>query len=133
MKLRQHGGVSISPVRTPADLSGTVHNRVTSSLLQFLVAGAGARKKRGYVVAYLRECDASGSSCSTIATESVNRRRWHRRLNQWMEDTITFQGLSHTVPNGHYLEVKLVVHSNADDDMWFAYDTVDYPARLFLP
>jgi probable HAF family extracellular repeat protein len=113
-------------------LSGDVELTYFSGMKDF-PDNSGAREKRGYVVTFLRDCDHSGSSCSTIASGSVNRGTWHGGKNQWMEDTITFVGLDDSIAYGRYLELKLVVHSDADDDMWFAYDTDAYPARLILP
>lgn len=87
------------------------------------------RTKRGYVRVYLRDISGSGYA-DTFATQSLNRNNWHGGLNQWMEDTITFYDVDHVIQSGHSLEVKIVVRNNAADDMWFAYDTVSYSARL---
>jgi len=41
--------------------------------------------------------------------------------------------VSHTIPTGHKLEVRLLVDGKSGADMWFAYDTASYPAVLKLP
>jgi hypothetical protein len=41
--------------------------------------------------------------------------------------------LHYTVAAGRAPEVHSIMHGNADDDMWFAYNTVLHPARLVLP
>ena len=90
--------------------------------------------KRGFVRAFLRDCPATGSGgCTTIASGSVDRRRWHGGVDDWIEQTITFASVDHTVAQGRVLEVKLTVDGRADDDMWFAYDTTAQPARLTVP
>ena len=40
---------------------------------------------------------------------------------------------TYTVPAGHVIEMKLIVEDESDDDMWFAYDTVDEPSWLYIP
>lgn len=89
------------------------------------------RTKRGYIRVYLREISGSGNA-DTFATQSLNRYNWHGGLNQWMEDTITFTNVDRVIQSGHSLEMKIVVYNDSADDMWFAYDTMSYPARLVL-
>jgi Concanavalin A-like lectin/glucanases superfamily/F5/8 type C domain len=112
-------------------LTGDVELTVFSGMKDF-ESSTSARNKRGFVRAFLRDCPASGA-CTLITSTSLDRRRWHGGTNAWMEDTLTFAGVDHTVAPGRFLEVKLTVDGRADDDMWFAYDTTTQPARLTVP
>jgi hypothetical protein len=112
-------------------LSGDVELTFFASMKDF-DSSASARTKRGFVRAFLRDCPPSGA-CTLVASGSLDQRGWHGGSNAWIERSITFSGVEHTVAAGHFLEVKLSVDRRADDDMWFAYDTLDHPARLIVP
>ena len=102
-------------------LSGNVEVTLFSAMKDFTT------DKRGHIQVYLRDC--TGNSCTTIASGSLDRRQWND-ASGWSEDTILLSGLSYTVAAGRQLELKIVVHDDSDDDMWFAYDTTTHPARL---
>ncbi len=86
--------------------------------------------KRGVVGAYLLECDAGGSKCSQIAQGQKDVSAWSGGSSTWVEHTIDFGTVTHTVPAGRTLSLKIIVNSGADDSMSFAYDTTSYPSRL---
>jgi hypothetical protein len=44
--------------------------------------------------------------------------------------TFKFSVGPHTVGPGHSLELKVIVDDSSDDDMWFAYDTVNHKSRV---
>ena len=102
-------------------LSGSVEVTLFSAMKDFTT------DKRGHIQVYLRDC--TGNSCTTIASGSLDRRQWND-ASGWSEDSILLSGLSYTVATGRQLELKIVVHDDSDDDMWFAYDTTTHPARL---
>jgi hypothetical protein len=112
-------------------LSGDVSLTFFSGMKDF-DDSVSARTKRGFVRAFLRDCPAAGA-CTLVASGSLDVRSWHGGSADWVERTITFAGVDHTVAAGRSLEVKLVVDGRADDDMWFAYDTTEQPSRLTLP
>jgi hypothetical protein len=111
-------------------LSGDAELTFYSGMKDF-PTNSSNRSKRGIVQVFLRDCPAGSGSCTTIASETVNRKPWHS-ANQWMEDTVVFARLDYTIAEGRTLEVRFIVHSNSDDDMWFAYDTEMHPAKLVL-
>jgi hypothetical protein len=84
--------------------------------------------KRGIVTGYLLDCN--GGSCSQIATATLDVANWSGGSATWVEKTLSFGALSYTVPAGNTLRLKIIVGSDADDDMWFAYATTSYPSRL---
>lgn len=51
----------------------------------------------------------------------------------FLEETLPGPDIDYTIPAGHYLEFKVIVTPEADDDVWFAYDTVDCSASILLP
>jgi hypothetical protein len=83
----------------------------------------------GEVLAALLDCNSSLTNCTTIATGSLTAGPWSGS-GTWVERTIDFGSVTYTISGGRNLAVKLVVGANADDAMWFAYDTVSYPSRL---
>ncbi|MFC1969086.1 hypothetical protein ACFLVF_01180, partial [Chloroflexota bacterium] len=89
------------------------------------------QSQRGVVIAYLRDFDGSGYT--EIANTSIDAPDWQSGEESWVEAVITFTGVSYTMQAGHFLEVKVLVDDVSDQDMWFAYDTTDYPSRLEFP
>jgi len=84
--------------------------------------------KVGHVVAYLMD----GST--VFATAAINpATRWQGGSNTWVEKTITFADVDHTIAAGSFLQLRIVVGPNSGDDMWFAYDTAGFRSRLILP
>ncbi len=86
--------------------------------------------KKGEVEAYLLECAPSGSDCTTIDSGSVLRGQWSAGSSAWVSRTIQFGSVSHAVPAGRSLAVKVVVGDRSDDDVWFAYGVANYPSLL---
>jgi len=86
--------------------------------------------KKGEVEAYLLECAPSGSACTTIDSGSVLRGQWRAGSSAWVSRTIQFGSVSHAVPAGRSLAVKVVVGDHSDDDVWFAYGVANYPSLL---
>jgi hypothetical protein len=128
------------------ELFGDVQLVFFSGIKDFTTS-SGQRTKRGVVRAFLRDCPTlTSTSCTLIASGFLNQvasgflnqASWHGGLNQWMEYAISFPDLDYAVLGGRFLELKLTVGDSSatgtsDDDMWFAYDTVDHKSRLILP
>jgi hypothetical protein len=110
---------------TDIEINGDVDLILWSAIKDF------GQSKRGVVTAYLRDFD--GTAYTEIASATLDAENWQGGTDTWVETPITFSGVSCTIPVGHYLEVKLVVSNDADDDMWFAYDTTDYNSYIELP
>ncbi|MCP4307591.1 MAG: hypothetical protein GY788_22510 [bacterium] len=85
--------------------------------------------KMGRVKAYLLDCDPSGTDCVNIASAARTKHPWSNEPG-WVAGSVEFGTVDYTVAADRALAVQLVVTSNADDDMWFAYDTVSYPSAL---
>ncbi len=86
--------------------------------------------KRGIVTAYLRDFDGAGYT--EIANGTLDMDLWQQGSTTWVEREIIITGVDYTVLAGHILELKIIVNSGSHD-MWFAYDTTDYPSRVVLP
>ncbi len=102
-------------------LAGNVEVTLYSAMKDFTA------DTRGYIEVYLQDC--TGNSCTTFASGSLDRAQWNDDSG-WSEDTIVLSGVSYTVAAGRQLELKILVHDDAGDDMWFAYDTTTHQARL---
>lgn len=114
-----------SPVlSSPVTLKGNVTVHLWSAMKDF------QQGKKGQVRLYLRDFD--GSSYTEIVNVMVNDPDWQRGSSTWVPKTFVIGVGSYTVPSGHRLELKIVVESSSDDDLWFAYDTAAYPSRLTL-
>jgi hypothetical protein len=99
--------------------------------LEFWAAMANfAQGSRGVVEAFLLDCDASGTACSTLAQGSREVVDWSGGFASFGLHSIEFGAISHQVASDRSLAVKLVVGTAADDDMLFAYDTSAYASRL---
>ena len=99
--------------------------------------------KAGEVTIFLRDLDESGSY-TEISSGTVSDSNWQGGPSAascgsapplpFVEKTITMAGLSYNVAVGHQLEARvIVVDLGSEDDMWFAYDTVEFPSRVNLP
>jgi hypothetical protein len=51
----------------------------------------------------------------------------------FQEEVITVPTTHYTLPAGHALVLRVYVFRDADDDMWFAYDTDTYNSRIDVP
>ena len=81
---------------------------------------------------YLRDYD--GSAYAEIANGSVFAFDWQEGSTTFVKRTIMIPEVNYTVPSGHQLEARLIADIvKASVDMWFAYDTVSYPAVIKLP
>ncbi|MCJ7605554.1 MAG: hypothetical protein MUO19_05915 [Dehalococcoidales bacterium] len=90
-----------------------------------------AQGQRGVVTAYLRDYD--GSNYTLIATETLDAADWQNGQTSWVGTLMVFTGISYTLPAGHYLELKLLVHDDSQGNMIFAYDTVTCNSYVDLP
>lgn len=112
-------------IGNPLELYGDVNLVIWSGMKDFDLT------KMGVVNAYLRDFD--GTDYIELASATIGEEEWQNGSSTWVEKTITFHDVGYTVPGTSYLELKVTVDVTADDDMWFAYDTTDYPSRLELP
>ena len=90
--------------------------------------------KGGSVTAYLVDSNASGNNLVEIASATVSRTDWDTDNSAtWVEDTFNFGDVNYTLGTNRFLGVKILVHDNSEDDMWFAYDAADTPSVLSYP
>ena len=87
--------------------------------------------KLGSMEIHLRDFDGTGYT--PIATLLVNRTDWQAGSSTWRPFSNTFPTAGRTLAAGHQLELKIIVRSESGDDLWFAYDTTAYPARIEIP
>ena len=107
------------------EIDGDVNFNFWSGIKDF------GQSKRGVVIAYLR--DFNGADYTEIASATLDSADWQGGIEDWVETLMTFSDVSYTLSAGHYLELKVLVDVNSDDDMWFAYDTTDYKTYIELP
>jgi hypothetical protein len=118
----------LSPaLSAPRSINGSVTVSIWSGIKDF------DDDERGTVTAYLRHFDGVGytSICQGEATDPD----WQGASGTWVMHPIIFACGPYTVPIGDQIEVKIVVGGSidADDHMWFAYDTVTYQSFIKLP
>ena len=68
---------------------------------------------------------------STIDTASVAATPWSP-TGSWTQRTIDFGAINHTITAGRMLRLEIIVVDTSGDDLWFAYDTTTYTARLHI-
>ncbi|MCP3934560.1 MAG: hypothetical protein GY708_04215 [Actinomycetia bacterium] len=103
------------------DLSTAPQLTISTAMKDFS-SGKNATAEAG-----LYDCTAAGASCTLLASDTVTSNPWP---SSWQDITFTFGTLSHTISAGRALVIKLVVDGNSDDNLWFAYDTTSYQARI---
>jgi hypothetical protein len=113
------------PLPASAVINGQVKVTFFSAMKDF------AQNKRGNVTVFLRAYN--GSSYQQLCQGNLTDANWQGGSNTWVSKTITFSCNNVTIPAGQRLEVKIVVGNNAGGDMWFAYDTTAYQARVEFP
>lgn len=106
-------------------IDGTVDVYLSSGIKDF---GQG---KTGSVTIYLRDFD--GASYTEICNGVLTQAGWQGGSSTWVLKTFSFNCSSYTIPASHMLELKLIVNSSSEDDMWFAYDTTGHDSRVGLP
>ncbi|MFQ5352472.1 MAG: hypothetical protein ACE5D3_05285, partial [Candidatus Binatia bacterium] len=87
--------------------------------------------KQGSLLIYLR--DFNGTSYTTISAALFTSADWLDGSSAWQTLSRTFPIAGRTLAAGHQLELKIIVTEQSDDDLWFAYDTTAYPARIEIP
>ncbi|MEX2651550.1 MAG: hypothetical protein WD473_03760 [Acidimicrobiia bacterium] len=87
--------------------------------------------KGGRVEAFLLDCSPAGDSCVLIDQGSTESDPWSPS-GFWVSNTIDFGSVTYSIADNRSLAIKVIVGSDSDDDMWFAYDTTSYPSRLSL-
>jgi len=100
-------------------ISGNVRAELWVAMKDF---GTG---KIGSGTVYLR--DISGGAPFTIAQ---GRFSIPGNVAGWVPAIVGMNVPAYSLAAGHSLEVTIIVSGLSEDDMWFAYDTLAYPARL---
>lgn len=88
-------------------------------------------EKNGSISVFL--LDYSGSGETLIGTGVLTEDRWQGGSGTFVKKSLVVSGVDYTIPQDHYLEVRLIVNSDADDDMWFAYDTISRASVVKIP
>ncbi len=114
------------PSTAATQLSGTLELRLWAALKD------NNTSKRGSLTAYLRDCDSTGAGCTLINSTTLTSTPWASSAG-WVQKTLSFGAVNHTVASGRLLELKLIVDNNSEDDMWLAYDTTSYGSALGPP
>jgi len=110
------------PAPSPLLLNGPVSLELWSS------TGIFSLLKAGTVYAYLYDCAAGGSSCTRIAQNTVVANPWNTSLLDWGHRTIVVGSVSHAVPAGDELRLRLLFRGNP---LWLTM-TAAYPTALVV-
>jgi hypothetical protein len=110
---------------TNLTINGQVKVKFWSAMKDFSLGKAGS------VTVFLNE--VNGATTTTLCQGTLSQAAWQAGAATWVEKELTFNCANKTLLAGRQLEVKIVVDGNAGDDMWFAYDTVQYQTRVELP
>jgi hypothetical protein len=111
-------------------INGTVTVEFWSGIESFTPGTAGQ------IDVYLRAWDPVLNLVSTeLGSASVAAADWQGGASAWLKRTasISVSNTTLTCLLGCQLEVKLEVGASAAEDMWLAYDTTLYRARVRLP
>lgn len=116
----------VSPALTTAyTIDGGISMTLWSATKDFTSGKAGA------ITIYLRDC--SGAACSTIGSVSYSAPGWQSGSPDWHSFDLAITTGNHTVAANHWLQLKIIVPISSQDDLWFAYDTVNYDAHIHVP
>lgn len=88
--------------------------------------------KTGRVRVYIRDCPGTPQTgCTVIGQADFVRPNGAAFSQAVIAVPWTFAGTTRIIASGRRLEVKVVVRSSSDDDMWFGYDTAAQQSQLF--
>ena len=116
---------TIGPLKEPLVLRGDAYLTFFAAVKDF------DQKKEGKLDIFLRDHDGAGGYAE-LGKASVTGNDWQGESTGFVENTVVFPGVVHTLPPGHLLEVRFIVRNPGGHDMWLAYDTTHYPATLRL-
>jgi hypothetical protein len=108
------------------DPAGTIRLNGPTSLVLF-AAARDFHTDRVQVQATLLDCADVLGLCSTFATATVT---FTGSANQFVPVTFDFGSQTRTVASSHNLELRIVVPSASERDMWMAYDTTGLDSAL---
>ena len=112
------------PLTATTTISGDV-------LFDVWAASKTFRQERiGIITFYLRDRNPVGPSYTEIGQGSVFARDWQFGSKTFVERMGLSPGFSYSIPAGNELEVFVVVEQESTQDMWMAYDTVDYASLI---
>jgi HD-GYP domain-containing protein (c-di-GMP phosphodiesterase class II) len=108
------------------DPNGTIRLNGPTSLVLF-AAARDFRTDTVQVQATLLDCADFLGLCSTFATATV---AFTGSANKFVPVTFDFGSQTRTVVSSHNLELRIVVTSASERDMWMAYDTTGLDSAL---
>ena len=85
----------------------------------------------GRVEVFLRDHDGAGGYIE-LGKATVIDRDWQKGSTAFIQQTLVFPGILHSISPGHEVEVRFVVQLPGGQNMWFAYDTEAHPAVLVI-
>jgi hypothetical protein len=108
------------------DPAGSIRLNGPTSLVLF-AAARDFRTDNMQVQATLLDCSDLLGLCSTFATATI---AFTGSASQFVPVTFDFGSQTRTVVSSHNLELRIVVPSASDRDMWMAYDTTGLDSAL---
>jgi hypothetical protein len=112
-------------------LNDPVHFTIWTAMNNFDVNMAGS------IEASLFFAGPSFGTLTEITNVTIERSDWDvADSGTWIEETFDFGVVNHTFGNNRWLGVSVIVNNggasaiDSEDSMMFAYDTVNFPARL---
>ena len=110
----------------PLVIAGDVFIDLWAGIRQFQANQPGA------TTMYLRDYD--GVDYTEIGNGSMFVLDWQGGSSTFVGQTIMIPNINYTIPAGHELEARLMTNTiKASKDMWYAYDTTQYPSVIKLP
>jgi hypothetical protein len=91
--------------------------------------------KQGSIIVYLRDFDAGANAYTTVGATRFTQPNWIGGSSTWGQVNVHVALIAgYQLAPGHQLELRImVVAADSGDDLWFAYDTNAYPARIEVP
>lgn len=110
---------------TPYTVDGGVSMTLWSAAKDF------RNDKAGAITVYLRDC--SGTTCTTIGSVHHSEPIWQGGSATWRAFDLEIATGMYTVAANHWLELKVIVPDDSEEDLMFAYDTTTYDAHIHIP
>jgi hypothetical protein len=108
-----------------AALSGPLRLSIWTAMKDFDPSRAGS------VTAYV--IDRGDDGGKVLASQTLSLPAWAGGSKTWVQRTIDFGTLDHSVGKDRRLEIRVIVDAASEDDMWFAYDTTSFPSVFGPP
>jgi len=116
----------LAPIGVPMTFSGAAQVVLYSAIEGF------AQGVQGSLTVAVRDVAPNGTA-TTVTSATLTRADWQQGNKSFVQEGILLPTFTHTFAGDHQIEIKVVVNSTAGGNMWLAFDTTAYPARVIGP